>query len=207
MDQKQELVLTQFGLDPEEVIRKEDGYWLTTEQTGIGVGYKHPLPAMSKLINRHRKELQPFITVAKMATVTGMRETTIINMDGVYTIALLANTQKAKKFRQVVVGMLSALERREFVHISQVKKWQDEVLEQLSAWKTDLLDLKVSRYIEAAPNMDKDKYRRMLRYRAMGLSQKDTGKLLDVSKDVIHRAEKVVHQFDMAVGPLAMIPA
>lgn len=142
-----------------------------------------------------------------MTTVTGERATTIIDTDGQHYIALLANTQKGRTFRRIVVGMLKALERKEFIHISEVQQWQTEVLDQVSAWKTDLIQMKVAKYLEVAPRMDKEKYRRMLRYRDMGLSQKDTAKLLDVSKDVIQYAEKIVKQFDVAAGPLSALPA
>lgn len=191
MEDRQREALERFGLDPDQLIHRDGRYWMTCEQLGTALGYRDPLRATWKLIERHRKELQPFITVVKLTTVTGKRETTPIDTDGQYRIALLANTPQAAKFRTFVVNMLRALERQEFVHVSQVREWHQSVLAELDAWHDELRELQIGRQLEKSRSMDIQKFRKMLRYRSMGLTQKETAKLLDVSRDSVQRAERI----------------
>ena len=147
------------------------------EQLGTALGYAEPRKGVQKIIERHRQELQPFTSVVNLTTPSspsdnrggGPQQTTIIDTDGQYMIALLANTPKAADFRIFVVGMLKALERREFIPLSQALAWQEE--------QSRLFD-----YLALSKSVNLRKYRNFLRYRDMGLSQREIGKLLDVSE-------------------------
>ena len=195
MEERQMMALVRFGIDPDQVIHEEGRYWMTAEQLGIARGYKEPRKGVMKIYERHRKELQPFIRVAKLATPSapdgrggGVQEVTIFDTDGQYRIALLAKTPKAEKFRALVINMLKALERKEFIHISQVMKWRQE-----------LIELRISRYLQNSRTMDWDKYKKMLRYRQIGLSRRETAKLLDISADTVKRLEAVPVKYDIGV--------
>ena len=115
-----------------------------------------------------------------------MRETTIFDTDGQYRIALFANTPKSEKFRTFIVNMLKALERQEFIHVSQVEKWRQE-----------LIDLKLSFIIHNSRTMDWKKYYKMIRYRKMGLTQRETAKLLDISRDTVQQFERIPKQYEL----------
>ena len=186
MEEKQKLALVQFGIDPDRIIHEQGRYWMTAEQLGKAFGYKEHRKGVMKLLERHRKELQPFASVVKLGTEAGMRETTVFDTDGQYRIALLANTSKAEKFRTFIVNMLKAIERKEFVHVSQVMKWREA-----------LIDLGISRFLTASKDMDQAKYKKMLRYRQMGLNQAETAKLLDVNRHTLGRIEAVSRAYDL----------
>ena len=195
MEERQMMALAKFGIDPNQVIHEEGRYWMTAEQLGIALGYKEPRKGVMKLYERHRKELEPFIGVVKLTTPSapdgrggGVQEVTIFDTDGQYRIALLANTPKAEKFRTFVVNMLKALEREEFIHISQVMKWRKE-----------LIDLGIRKYLENSKTMDWNKYKKMLRYRQIGLSQRETAKLLDISADTVKRLEAIPRKYDIGI--------
>lgn len=205
MEKNQQVALARFGLDPAQIIHEDGRYWMTAEQLGKALGYRVPGKSVRNVINRHRKELQPFIGGINLMSPGGAQETTIIDTDGQYMIALLANTPKARTFRTFVVNMLKALERQEFVHISQVQKWQRTVLDQLNEWKAELLDFKISKYLESSPVMDQKKYSELLRYRKMGLTQRETGKLLDISRDTVQNVEKIHRGCEFQQPPLSLV--
>jgi len=193
MEKKQEMALVKFGIDPNQVIKNEGRYWMTAEQLGIALGFKKPRRSVINLFNRHKKELEPFKGVINMVTPSagdgrggGIQETTVFDTDGQYRIALLANTPKAEKFRSFIVNMLKALERQEFIHINQVMEWRQ-----------DLIELGISRLLDSSKVMDWKKYQKMLRYREIGLTQKETAKLLDVSKDTIKRMEAIPRKYEL----------
>ena len=194
MEERQREALKRFGLDPDQLIHQDGRYWMTAEQLGTALGYRNPSRAVRTLIDRHHKELRPYIGGLKLVPPSGKggpQDTTVIDTDGQYRIALLANTPQAAKFRTFVVNMLRALERQEFVHVSQVREWQGRVVAQLEAWHNELLEIRISRHLENSKTLDLRKYREMRRYRDMGLTQKETAKLLDISRDTIKRAEAV----------------
>lgn len=194
MERKQEMALVKFGIKPDELVHKEGRYWMTARQLGEALGFRKPRRSIVNLFNRHRKELQPFASVTRLMTEDGMRDTTIFDTDGQYRIALFANTQKAEKFRTFIVNMLKALERQEFIHVSQVM-----------AWRKDLVELGISKYLASSRVMDWKKYKRMIRYRDMGLSQKETGKLLDVSTDTVKCVEAIPRKFDLPSRKLSIV--
>jgi len=182
METNQEMALVRFGINLNQVVHKDGRYWLTAEQLGTALGYEFPRKSVTNIINRHRQELQPFIGGINLVPPSspndnrggGPQQTTIIDTDGQYMIALLANTPKAADFRIFVVGMLKALERREFIPISQVLAWQEE--------QSRLFD-----YLALSKSVNLRKYRNFLRYRDMGLSNREIGKLLDVSEKTVRR--------------------
>ena len=148
MEERQREALERFGLDPNQIIQKDGRYWMTAEQLGVALGYREPRKSMNNLLNRNRKEFEPFIAVIKLVTPGGMQEVTIYDTDGQRLAAMLARTPKSEKFRAFIVNMLKALERQEFVHISQVRNWQHAVVSQLEAWHDDLLDMQISKQLE-----------------------------------------------------------
>jgi len=199
MEERQREALKRFGLDPDQLIHQDGRYWMTCEQLGTALGYRDPRNGVLKIIERHRKEIQSFITAVKLTAPSstkdrrggGSQDTTVIDTDGQYRIALLANTPQAVKFRTFVVNMLRALERQEFVHVSQVREWHESVVAELDAWHDELRELQIGHQLEKSRSMDMQKFRKMVRYRSIGLTQKETAKLLDVSRDTVQWAERI----------------
>jgi len=186
MEEKQELRLVSFGIDPSKVVHEDGRYWMTAEQLGTALGYRQPRKSVMKLYERHRKELQPFASVVKLTTDAGLRETTIFDTDGQYHIALLANTPKSVKFRTFVVNMLKSLERQEFIHISKVRGWQKRLIE---------LDIRDA--IARSTKLDWHRYEEMKRYRNMGLTQRETAKLLDITRETVQKFERIPRQYEL----------
>lgn len=196
MEDRQRQALERFGLDPDQLIHQDGRYWMTADQLGTALGYRNPSRAVRTLIDRHHKELRPFIGGLKLVPPSGKggpQDTTVIDTDGQYRIAILANTPQAARFRTFVVNMLRALERQEFVHVSQVREWQDALLDQLTEWRDQLRDAEMTRYFKTNGNIGPEKFRRLLRYRDMGLTQRETGKLLDISRDTVRILEQRYH--------------
>ena len=201
-----EHALLKFGINPNKIIHKDGRYWMTAEQLGIALGYNNPRKGVMKILERHRKELRPFTSVVNLGTEAGMRETTIFNTGGQYRIAFFANTSKAEKFRTFVVGMLEALERQEFIHVSQIdqycrKDWiHKSEIEQwgkkIGQMKQDLTDLEISMYVRTSLQIDYKQYNKLVRYRNMGLSQREIAKLLDISRSVVRKIASISKKYE-----------
>lgn len=186
MEARKEMALERFGIDPDQIIEKEGRFWMTAEQLGTALGYTHPSKAIRNLYNRNKEELQPYTGSLKLRSPGGEQETLVFNTDGQWIIAIMAKTQTARKFRRFVVSMLKALERDEFIHISKVAEWREE-----------LIELGIHRFLDSSRVMDRKKYGNLKRYRDMGLTQGETAKLLDVSKDTIKRLEAIPRRYEL----------
>lgn len=185
--------LAKFGIDPSEVVHEQGRYWMTAEQLGLALGYKKPGQSVRNLYNRHKDELRPYkgyiktmSPPAKDGRGGGLQEILAFNTDGMWLIAIFAKTPKSKKFRKFIISMLKALERDEFIHISQVEKW-----------RKDLLELRIGQAIEKSTKITWKIYREMIRFREMGLTQKETAKLLDISKDMVQRFERILRKYNL----------
>lgn len=67
----------------------------------------------------------------------------------------------------------------------------------LERWRKELIDLKLSFYIHNSRTMDWKKYNKMVRYREMGLTQRETAKLLDISRDTVQQCERIAKQYEL----------
>lgn len=200
MEKKQEMALVKFGVNPNEIIQEDGRYWMTAEEIGKALGYRHPSQSIRNLYNRHKDELEPYQGQINLVTPSakdnrggGLQGVLVFNTDGMWLLAILASTHKAKKFRKFIVNMLKALERDEFIHVSQIEHWKN----QTDLWKKELIELKIGKQIQDSKVMDRDKYNKMVRYRGMGLTQRETAKLLDVSRDAIQHFERIARQYEL----------
>lgn len=181
-----EHALVKFGLDPNKIVQEDGRYWMTAKEIGKALGYNDPANSINRLYSRHTDELKPYKGSVKLTDPIGIpQKTTIFNTDGMWLIALLANTSKAKKFRKFIVNMLKALERQEFIHVTQVEDW-----------KRELIDLKISFSIHNNKTMNHKKYNKMVRYREMGLTQRETAKLLNIRRNTVQHFERIPKKYD-----------
>ena len=190
--------LAKFGINPDDVIHEQGRYWMTAKEIGKALGYNDPANSMNRLCSRHKDEIEPYKGYIQLTDHLGIpHETSIFNTDGMWLIALLAKTPKARKFRKFIVNMLKALEREEFIPISRhnnmVKHWKSQIEE----WRKELIDLKISVNIYNSKVMTYKKYNKMIRYREMGLTQKETAKLLDISRDTVQQFERIPRRYKL----------
>ena len=208
-----EQALVKFGLDPSKIILEDGRYWMTAEEVGKALGYKDPKQSIFNLYQRNKDELQPYKGIIKMVYPSasdgrggGVQETLVFNTDGMWLAAILAKTHKAKKFRKFIVNMLKALERQEFIHISQIdryctKEWIH--MSEIEQWgrkikqmKQDLTDIEISFYVFKSPQINYRQYNNLVRYRNMGLSQREIAKLLDISRAVVRKIERISRKYE-----------
>jgi len=100
--------LASFNGYPIEVIDHHQQAWLTGEQIGLAIGLKHARIGANKLYNRHADEFtEKMTTVVDMGTVDGkQRQVRIFSSRGAWMLAMWAQTERAKQFRQWVLDVL-----------------------------------------------------------------------------------------------------
>jgi len=88
--------------------------FMTSEQLGMVLGYVNPKKGISNLVGRNEylKEIE-FSSFLAVRTEAGYRETRVFTEDGIYEVALLAGTEKAKEFRSWVRRILKGLRKGE----------------------------------------------------------------------------------------------
>lgn len=91
------------------VIHKDGERWLTAEQAGKALGFAHPHNGVWKLFKRYQEEFEDGedYTVAKLATVTGLRDTIIFSPTGCMLLGMFARTPRAKAFRKWAKHLLA----------------------------------------------------------------------------------------------------
>jgi len=96
--------------------------FMTSEQLGMVLGFSNPSKGINNLTNRKLKngeipneylKSKEFSATLAMRTPSGIQETRIFTEDGIYEVAFLAKTQKAKEFRSWVRQILKGLRKGE----------------------------------------------------------------------------------------------
>lgn len=162
----------------------EDRDYLTAEEIGICLGLAQPRKSVNNIFNRNREELEPHTCVINMVTQGQKRATRLFDETGCNLITFFAQTTKAKAFRL----WLAQLPKK----VRQVEQCLPEVLEQarrqgMATGAYGTLALMESR---AAMRLGAHRLNDLIWYRLMGLTQEETGKLLDITKDGIQEVER-----------------
>ena len=115
--------------------------FMTSEQLGMVLGYVNPKKGISNLVGRNEylKEIE-FSSFLAVRTEAGDRETRVFTEDGIYEVALLAGTEKAKEFRSWVRRILKGLRTGELALLrKQIEEDRPKVLlyEQIMSSKTN----------------------------------------------------------------------
>lgn len=115
--------------------------FMTSGQLGNVLGFVNPNKGISNLVNRNEylKE-SDFSSTLIMRTEAGNRETRVFTEDGIYEVAFLAETIKAKEFRFWVRQILKGLRKGELELLrKQVEEDRPKVLlyEQVMSSKTN----------------------------------------------------------------------
>ena len=87
---------------------------MSSEQLGTVLGFTNPSKGISNLVNRNEylKDFE-FSSTLALRTEAGMRETRLFTEDGIYEVAFLSGTNKAKEFRSWVRKLLKAIHHGE----------------------------------------------------------------------------------------------
>jgi phage antirepressor YoqD-like protein len=88
--------------------------FMTSGQLGNALGFLNPKKGISNLVNRndYLKDMK-FSSFLAMRTEAGLRETRLFTEDGIYEVAFIADTEKAKEFRSWVREILKGLRKGE----------------------------------------------------------------------------------------------
>lgn len=162
--------LANFNGYPVEIVEHNGQKWITGEQIGKALGLKHPRQGITKIFNRHRSEItKAGATVTNLLAEVGKAEpnlgspyknqaVTIFSPRAARTIAFFCQTETAKRFREWV---LDTLEQQEQPSLGNPAKLLQELLNARPLWRS------------------------IARYREMGLTLPEIGKLLDYSDATI----------------------
>ncbi len=143
-------------------------FCLAAEDIGRGLGYEFPEESVNKIVQRYIDEIKPYRLKVNL--------TFYYTEEAIYLISMLARTEKAKEFRQKVAILLKELRQQKIVIASRKA---------------------VSGYRSLLKRMEKkgrgNKFiHNLVRYRKMGLHTVEVARLLSVSKDTVHRYEKII---------------
>jgi len=128
---------------------ENDDVFMTSEQLGMVLGFSDPSKGVSNLINRKLKngenpneylKTKEFSAILAMRTPSGIQETRIFNEDGIYEVAFLARTERAKEFRSWVRKILKGLRKGELELLrKQIEEDKSKVLlyDQVMSSKTN----------------------------------------------------------------------
>jgi len=103
-----------FGQNEMTIYENENkDIFMTREQIGQALEYKHPRRAIADIHNRNKERLDKFSGVSKLRTPQGLQETYIYNEKGIYEIIRRSNQPKADEFYDWVYELLEKLRKRE----------------------------------------------------------------------------------------------
>jgi len=141
--------------------------FMTSEQLGMVLGFSDPSKGISNLINRKLKsgeipneylKTKEFSSSLAMRTPSGMQETRIFTEDGIYEVAFLAKTEKAKEFRSWVRKILKCLRIGELELLrKQIEEDKPKLLfyEQAMASKTNKTMMIVAKELKISGGRNK----------------------------------------------------
>ena len=177
--------LVVFDNGPELAYVERNGeIMFTAEEIGKHLGYQDPARSVHKLFRKNYSELKLYAVGAKLASTDGKQyDTRLFTEEGVYILSMLARTNEAKKFRARVALLLRRL-RQEAV-ARQIELARDAALVELEQAKAKALQeglaLRQRMTVKRRALM-----RRALRYKGLGLSSREIGRLMECSHQMIH---------------------
>lgn len=148
-------------------IERDGNFWMTARDISVALGYADQTKVIN-LHNRHSQQFQEFTTILKLRGVDGKsREHRIFSEEGIYLIAMYANTPKAREFQIAVAKFLK--EQR----LNRLKEAK------LSGMREVL-------------SLCPPKHTRLIKYRRAGLSQREAARALGISRTTVQRMEKAL---------------
>ena len=158
-----------------DIIMYDNIICMTAESIGRALGYAAPRDSIFKIYHRNKEELDSFSTMVKLSTVDGKaREVRVFTEEGIYIISMLANTDKAKKFRAELANLLK---QKRLEALKKEKIAGFEISEKLNKrfrnLKLDTADIEMMKMLFA-----------------INFPKKGIAKTLNISVDSVRRIEK-----------------
>ncbi len=173
----------------------------STEEIGRQLGYRNPSKSVNMLYSRNQTELAGYAVGIKLMSTDGKYyEVRHFTEEGVYILSMLANTPRAAVFRAQLARLLRELRERrvEAAREAGYTQGRDEALalpavekERKAAYLKGMAEGKRLQIKRDGLNL----LTRILDYRAKGLTQGETARLLGIShqrvSDLLARARKL----------------
>lgn len=173
----------------------------STEEIGRQLGYRNPSKSVNMLYSRNQAELVGYAVGIKLMSTDGKYyEVRHFTEEGVYILSMLANTPRAAVFRAQLARLLRELRERrvEAAREAGYTQGRDEALalpavekERKAAYLKGMAEGKRLQIKRDGLNL----LTRILDYRAKGLTQGETARLLGIShqrvSDLLARARKL----------------
>ena len=164
-----------------EIIEHQGRPWLTAEQAGIALGFKHPRRAVNKIYERHADEFGAEDSCGTKLVLQGdtqARNVRLFSQTGCILLAFFATTPTAKAFRQWAKQVLAG-------HADpSLADSYHALREQYVA----LID-RHQRLADLVRRADRS-LARIERYAALGLSNYEIGRLLGRSESWVRRRRR-----------------
>lgn len=173
----------------------------STEEIGRQLGYRNPSKSVNMLYSRNQTELAGYAVGIKLMSTDGKYyEVRHFTEEGVYILSMLANTPRAAVFRAQLARLLRELRERrvEAAREAGYTQGRDEALalpavdaERKAAYLKGMAEGKRLQIKRDGLNL----LARILNYRAKGLTQGETARILGISQqrvsDLLARARKL----------------
>lgn len=173
-------------------VEKDGEILFTAEEIGKQLGYGDPAKAVSNLFNRNRNELKLYSSILKVRDSNQSSDLRVFTEEGVYIISMLARTNEAKKFRARVALLLRRLR-------GEAMQRQIELARQAALAEGEKTAVSRARAALNLSATEHERIKQIVRYRAKGLTRKETGKLLDLSHRTVQYYITLANKLGMGV--------
>lgn len=158
-----------------EIIMYDNIICMTAESIGRALGYATPKESVLKIYQRNQDELDNYSVKVKMTSTDGKSyNQRFFTEEGIYIISMLANTDKAKKFRAELANLLK---QKRLEALKKEKIAGFEISEKLNKrfrnLKLDTADIESIKLLLS-----------------IGFAKKGIGKMFNISADSVRRIEK-----------------
>ena len=100
--------------------------WIPGVEVAKGLGYEFPKEALGNLLKRNPEDFDGCYLSSQIDYSGQSRKIILLNENGVYMMAMLAQTEKARWFRRSIIELIKSIKRGEFIHKSQFEKLIEE---------------------------------------------------------------------------------
>lgn len=203
-----------MSANPISFIEKNGEILFTSEEIGRQLGFAQPRKSINVIYNRNQKELNGYMRGIKMMSRDGQyREARCFTEEGVYILSMLAQTPNAREFRSRVAAMLRELRSSRFQHqlsLATESAYRQGYDEGRASALPDIIAAERKARAETARLLwpfgpvQKRQARKAARYRSMGLSQREIGRLLEIPLRSVQRILKAADALEAAKAALSV---
>lgn len=194
-----------INADGLKYVEHEGQVFFSSEEIGRQLGYAKPSKSINILFNRNQRELKSYAVGIKMMSTDGkFYEVRCFTEEGVYILSMLANTPRAREFRAKLARLLREIRERrmDLAREAGYRQGLDEGRASVAPLLDEVRGETARLFWKLGPTQ-KRRLRRVMRYHAMGLSQREIGRLLDIPRRSVRELLKAAE----ALGELPQTPA